>query len=68
MWTLWAIWEFPGGPMVLTIPLIIAICLLYSLIVESGSNGDPVEVILGSPPIIILCICWVGLVVFSLYI
>lgn len=66
-YSLWVISEFTGGPMILTIPLMIAIVLDYSLIVESGSQGDPVEVILGSPGLIVLAICWAAVVAFCLY-
>lgn len=54
-YSLWAILEFPGNHIIVfTVPLIFAISMLYSLIVERDSDGDPVEVILGSKGLLIL--------------
>lgn len=66
-YSLWVISEFPNSLMILTIPFVIAICLDYSMILESGSMGDPVEVVLGNPGLIVLAVCWAGLVMFCLY-
>lgn len=66
-YSLWAISEFPGSMMIFTIPLVIIICLLYSLIVEGASDGDPVEVILNNPAIILISLCWGVLTMACLY-
>lgn len=66
-YSLWVILEYSGTLMILTIPILIFICLLYSLIVEGNSQGDPVEVILSSPVIVLLSVVWGALTGVCLY-
>lgn len=67
-YSLWAILEFPGNYIIkFSIPLIIAISMLYSLIVEKDSDGDPVEVILGSKGLLILVSIFGVLMLACLY-
>ena len=40
---------------------------IYSLIVEGASHGDPVEVILSSPALILTGVCWAVLTAACLY-
>lgn len=44
----YALWakEYPKKYMILTVPLVVVICMQYSLDVEGDSDGDPVEVVL----------------------
>lgn len=53
----YALWakEYPKKYMVLTVPLVIIICMEYSLNVEGDSDGDPVEVVLGDKKLILFC-------------
>jgi hypothetical protein len=37
-----------------TVPLVICICLRYSMTVEGSSDGDPVEVIFQDKPLLAL--------------
>lgn len=66
-YSLWVISEYTGTLMILSIPIVAFICLLYSLIIEGDSQGDPVEVILNSPAIVLLTAIWGILVSFCLY-
>lgn len=66
-YSLWVISEYTGTLMILSIPIVVFICLLYSLIIEGDSQGDPVEVILNSPAIVLLTAIWGILVSFCLY-
>lgn len=66
-YSLWAILEFKGTRMAFSIPFVLAISLLYSLIVEGDSYGDPVDVILHNPYLIILAILWGSIVFTVLY-
>lgn len=66
-YSLWTISEYPNTLMIATIPIVVFICLLYSLIIEGESHGDPVEVILSSPMLIALSVCWMMLVGYCLY-
>lgn len=49
-----------------TVPLIILICMSYSLHIERGSDGDPVEVLLGDKLLLVLVallgIIWIALI------
>lgn len=65
-YSLWAISEYTGV-IIISIPIVVFICMLYSLIVEGGSQGDPVEVILSNPSLIILGIIWGVLISCCLY-
>ena len=53
----YALWakEYPKKYMVLTVPLVVIICMQYSLDVEGDSDGDPVEVVLGDKKLIFFC-------------
>ncbi|MEN6595789.1 MAG: decaprenyl-phosphate phosphoribosyltransferase [Clostridiaceae bacterium] len=49
-----------------TVPLVILICMSYSLRIEGNSDGDPVDVLLGDKLLLslvaILCVIWVVLI------
>ena len=49
-----------------TVPLVILICMSYSLRIEGNSEGDPVDVLLGDKLLLalvaILCVIWVVLI------
>lgn len=44
---------------ILTVPLVIVICMKYSLDIESYSDGDPVEVVLSDKVLILLVLAYV---------
>ena len=44
------------GNLTFTVPLVILICMKYSLDIEGDSDGDPVNVVLNDPIIIFSCI------------
>lgn len=55
--------------MYLTIPLVIAIVMTYSLTIEkNNSDGDPVSVVLSSKPLLGLMVFYAGLVTTLVYI
>ena len=60
----YALWakEYPKKYMILTVPLVVIICMQYSLDVEGDSDGDPVEVVLCDRKLIIFCL----LLIFSM--
>ncbi len=53
----YALWakEYPKHYMILTVPLVVVICMRYSLDVEGDSDGDPVEVVLKDRWLIAFC-------------
>ncbi len=53
--------------LVWTVPLVILICMKYSLNVEGNSDGDPVEVVLGDKSLIALVLFYVVLTLAIIY-
>lgn len=53
--------------MIWTVPLVIIICMKYSLNIESNSLGDPVDVILKDKALLLLGIIYVILMIFIIY-
>ena len=53
----YALWakEYPKRFMILTVPVVIVICMQYSLDVEGESDGDPVEVVLKDKKLLSFC-------------
>ena len=53
----YALWakEYPKKHMILTVPLVVVICMRYSLDVAGDSDGDPVEVVLKDRWLIAFC-------------
>jgi 4-hydroxybenzoate polyprenyltransferase len=47
-----------GGLLIWTVPLVLLICMRYSLCVESEAYADPVDVLLGSPSLIALVLLY----------
>jgi len=46
-------------PMILTVPLVLVICILYSYLIENNSYADPIDVIYSSKTIIILVFIYI---------
>jgi hypothetical protein len=70
-YSLWAvdpvtIARISTGGIVWTVPLVILICMRYSLHVERDSDGDPVEVLLGDKLLLslvaLLGLIWVAMI------
>ena len=57
-----------GMNMVWTIPLVLIICMKYSLDIESDSLGDPVDVILSDKILILLVILYCSIMFAILYV
>lgn len=53
--------------LIYTVPLIIVICMKYSLDIEQGDSGDPVEVLL-KDKILMLLVLLYGLIILGIYI
>ena len=53
--------------MVWTVPLVICLCMKYSLTVEGDSDGDPVEVICRDKILLALAAAFAALVLSILY-
>ena len=56
-----------GNRLVWTVPLVICICLKYSLTVEGNSDGDPVEVIFQDKVLILLALLLAAVLFVLLY-
>lgn len=56
-----------GGRMLWTIPLVIVICMKYSLNIEGNSDGDPVEVLVHDKVLALLCLVFALFVVGVIY-
>ena len=56
----------PGG-LIWTVPLVIVLCLKYSLDLENGSEGDPVEVLLGDKLLCVLALLFAAAVFLLIY-
>lgn len=67
----YALWakEYPKRYMVLTVPIVVIVCMQYSLDVEGDSDGDPVEVVMRDRKLIflvMLLLAFMALVLFAL--
>ena len=51
--------------LVLTVPLIIIVCMRYSMLIEQENFGDPVEVVLSDKVIISLILLY-GILIFTI--
>ncbi|HCC35961.1 MAG TPA: prenyltransferase [Ruminococcaceae bacterium] len=62
----YSMWLVGGGNrfLYLTIPLVMIICMQYSLLVESSSSGDPVDVLLSSKLLLLFAVI-LGLIFFA---
>ncbi len=53
--------------LVWTVPIVLVICMKYSLDVEGDSDGDPVEVVIHDKVLSVLCIAYLALMLAILY-
>ena len=66
--TFYALWSMgAANGMVWTVPLVICLCMKYSLTVEGDSDGDPVEVICRDKILLALAAAFAALVLSILY-
>ena len=66
--TFYALWSMgAANGMVWTVPLVICLCMKYSLTVEGDSDGDPVEVICRDKILLVLAAAFAALVLSILY-
>jgi 4-hydroxybenzoate polyprenyltransferase len=65
-YSLWTV-DHPSPYLMWTVPLVICICLRYSLTVEGGSDGDPVEVLFRDKPLLALCAAFAAITLGLLY-
>ena len=56
-----------GSRMLWTIPLVVVICMKYSLDIEGNSDGDPVEVLVHDKVLALLCLVFAIFVVGVIY-
>ena len=68
-YALWAIEKdvISSNHFVWTVPVVLLICLKYSLDIEGDSDGDPVEVLTHDKILLLLCCVYVVVVTISLY-
>jgi len=60
--------RFSGRPVLFTVPIVILICMRYSMIVEGDSYGDPVDVVMKDKILIALCAIYAIIVALMLYV
>lgn len=53
--------------MVFTVPIVLLITMKYSLDIEGGSNGEPVEVLLNDKVLLALCVLYLAVMFMILY-
>lgn len=63
----YALWAMENQHMIRTVPIVMIICLKYSLNIEGDSEGDPVEVVIKDKVLIVLCMLYSILVLYILY-
>ena len=63
----YALWAMEDKKMIWTVPIMMIICLKYSLNIEGDSEGDPVEVLIKDKILIVLCIIYILSVLAILY-
>jgi len=66
----YALWakEYPKEEVVWTVPIVMLICMRYSLDVEGASDGDPVEVVWKDKVLIGLCVLFLATLFGILYV
>ncbi len=57
----------PTSELVWTVPMVIILCLKYSLTIEGASDGDPVEVLFHDKVLIVLVGIFIALIMSMLY-
>jgi decaprenyl-phosphate phosphoribosyltransferase len=60
--------RFSNDYFIWTVPLVIVICMKYSLIIESNSYGDPVDVLFGDKLLLFLVLLYIFLASIIVYI
>lgn len=65
----YALWakEYPKTYMILTVPIVVIICMQYSLDVEGDSDGDPVEVVLKDKKLILFSLFYIVFMIGILF-
>jgi 4-hydroxybenzoate polyprenyltransferase len=67
-YSLWCIDPTHSNPyLIWTVPIIVVICLKYNLVIESESQGDPVDVIFSDKILLLLLIFYVAAVFVTVY-
>ncbi|WEV67742.1 decaprenyl-phosphate phosphoribosyltransferase [Bifidobacterium sp. ESL0769] len=59
--------RYHGKYVIFTVPLVLLIVLKYSLTIEKGSDGDPVEVLLHDKVLLLLCAIYMVAMAVMLY-
>lgn len=69
LWTMDALTVARVGSegLIWTVPLVILICMKYSLDVEGQSDGDPVEVLLGDKVLLLMALLLAAVIGFMIY-
>ena len=65
-YSLWSVDR--GGNLMWTVPLVMCICLRYSMVVEGSSDGDPVEVVFQDKVLLILACIFAVITLVFLYV
>ena len=62
----YSLWCIQTG-MLITVPLVIVLCMKYSLTIEGDSDGDPVDAMLSDKVFLLLALILVGIMGWKLY-
>jgi len=67
-YSLWCLDNQAIKGIIWTIPVLLIICMKYSLTIESESNGDPIEVLLSDKVLMFLCSIYLVMILLMIYI
>lgn len=67
MWTVESGHGIGNMRLIWTVPIALLICMKYCLVIESDSDGDPVEVLLHDKVILLLCSIWAAIIIVAIY-
>ena len=68
MWTVDSGQAVGSIPLIWTVPIVLLICMKYSLVIESDSDGDPVEVLIHDKVLLVLCSIWAVIIIAAIYV
>lgn len=67
MWTVDSGLAVRNLPLIWSVPIVLLICMKYSLVLEHDSDGDPVEVLIHDKVLLMLCGIWAVMIIAAVY-
>ncbi len=68
LWTVDSEHEVGNFSLIWTVPIVLLICMKYCMVIESDSDGDPVEVLIHDKTLLMLCCIWAVIIVAAIYV